>query len=122
MIDIQRAEELLAELIDELPDGILQGLNGGILLSDEEKIHPESKEGDKLLILGQYIISNLGSQIVIYYGSFESLFWYYDDEAFKDKLREILHHELTHHLEYLAGENDLAIDDMIFMEKYRNEN
>ena len=34
-----------------------------------------------------------------------------DEEGWKNKIREVLFHELTHHLEDLAGENELEKED-----------
>lgn len=119
MISIDEAETMLNEIAEELPKEFFRYLNGGILLLPDVKLHPESKEGG-LYIMGEYHNEHgLGRYIVIYYGSFERIFGYLSQEAFRDKLKEVLIHEFTHHLESLAGERELEIKDAIFMEKYR---
>ena len=57
----------------------------------------------------------------MYYGSFMALYSYYSHEEIAEKLKETLYHELTHHLETLAGENDLVLEDLAFMERHRRE-
>ena len=63
----------------------------------------------------------MGRLIRIYYGSFEKLFGYLEEEELKEKLRETLFHEFTHHLESLAGERDLEIQDAKQLARYRKE-
>lgn len=124
MVDMNRieeVEELLEEIVLEIPQEFFNGLNGGIVLSEEKLYHPEAKNND-LLIMGQYKRDFFGSTIVIYYGSIMSLYAFYDRESLKEILRETLLHEFTHHLEYLGGEKGLIIKDEIQMEKYRSEN
>ena len=47
------------------------------------------------------------------------MYGYLDREDLKDKLRHVLFHEFTHHLEFLARNYDLEIEDEEFMEDYR---
>lgn len=121
--ELPRYEEM-AQMLDEIgmeiPEEIYQGLNGGILFSEEIKYHAEAQNGD-LLIMGQYIKNYLGRTIVIYYGSFIKRFGHLEADALKEELRKTLYHEFTHHLETLAGERGLEIEDEIFMQKYREE-
>lgn len=122
MVDMSRideVEELLEEIVLEIPKEFFNGLNGGIILSEEKLYHPEAKNND-LLIMGQYRRDIFGANIVIYYGSIISLYSYLTREELKDFLRETLLHEFTHHLEYLGGEKGLIIKDEIEMEKYRS--
>lgn len=118
-MDIDKFREILSDLIDELPLEIFENLNGGVVVSEEEKIY-EGK--DSLYTMGQYIVGQLGSQVVIYYGSFNKLYWYYSEEQLKEKLREVLHHELTHHVEYMAGANDLHLEDLKFLSALDDDN
>lgn len=117
---IDEVEELLNELCEELPKYAFNYLNGGVTLSEEIKYHPEAKDDD-LLILGQYERSILGLSITIFYGSIDLLYGHLEREDLKDRLREVLFHEFTHHMEFLAKNRDLEIEDEEFMEKYRNE-
>lgn len=118
-MDIDKFREMLSDLIDELPLEIFENLNGGVVVSEEEKTY-EGK--DSLYIMGQYIVGQLGSQVVIYYGSFNKLYWYYSEEQIREKLREVLHHELTHHVEYMAGANDLHVEDLKFLSALDDDN
>ena len=106
MVSLERIDEvneLLDEICEELPSYAFNHLNGGITLSEEVKYHPESHNED-LLILGQYERSILGLSITIFYGSVYLMYGYLDREDLKDKLRHVLFHEFTHHLEFL-GDN-----------------
>lgn len=119
MITIEEMEQILEELAEELPAEFYKELNGGILLLPETKISPEAKKND-LYTMGQYRYSpSMGRYIVIYYGSFEALYGTLPTENLKQKLREVLRHEFTHHLEDLAGERDLEKEDEAELERYR---
>ncbi|MDO5037459.1 MAG: metallopeptidase family protein [Tissierellia bacterium] len=110
--------QILDQLIEEIPEIYLRGLNGGIILSEEILYHPQGKNQD-LLIMGQYQVSPLGRMIVLYYGSIYARHRFTPHQALVEALRDLLHHELTHHLERLAGENDLALEDMRQIEDYQ---
>ena len=119
MISIDRAETILNELAEELPPEIFTGLTGGINLLPRAKRHPESV-GDTLYILGEYIYDpKLGRRINIYFGSFERMFPYAEEDFVREKLRETLRHEFVHHVEGLAGENDLETEDRKRLADYR---
>ena len=119
MITIEEMEQILEELAGELPAEFYKELNGGILLLPEKKISPEAKKND-LYTMGQYRYSpSMGRYIVIYYGSFEALYGNLSSENLEQKLREVLRHEFTHHLEDLAGERDLEKEDEAELERYR---
>lgn len=118
MYTVNEVEAMLSELVDEIPNEFFVNLNGGIVLLDECKPHPES-QGD-LFIMGEYCYrSDMGRQIFIYYGSFIRMYGNASEEAFKEQLRHTLRHELTHHLESQAGERGLEIDDAIRLNEYR---
>ncbi len=119
MISIDRAETILNELAEELPPEVFRDLSGGINLLSAAKRHPEAGNG-MLYILGEYIFDpKLGRRINIYYGSFEKMFPNADEDQMRERLRETLRHEFVHHVEGLAGENDLAVDDMIKLAEYK---
>lgn len=87
MISIDRFEEILGELAEELPAEFYHGLNGGILVEDRHPLHPADVDGD-LYILGEYRIDPaMGRCIILYYGSFRRVF--------------------RHHIEGRAGVRDL---------------
>ena len=122
MVSIDKAEIMLEEISQELPEEFYRELNGGILLLPEAKRHPESMEDD-LYILGEYHRSTaMGRYIVIYYGSFERVHGHLSPDLFKEQLKSTLLHEFTHHLEGLAGEWGLEIKDAQFMNQYKIRN
>ncbi|EFI41508.1 MULTISPECIES: metallopeptidase family protein [Peptoniphilus] len=115
---LDEVENILNEIYDEIPQRMFKYLNGGIIIEENICYHPESKNDD-LICLGAYKRSMLGNSIIIYYGSFMNMYGYLSHEELKEKLRETLHHELTHHLEWLAKENDLEIEDREFINRYK---
>ncbi len=121
MIPLAQARDMLDELISELPEAIFTRLNGGVLLLPEAKLSPEARAGD-LYILGEYSTSRaMGRTVVIYYGSILRIHGDLTPERLRSALRSVLHHELTHHLESMAGERDLEIDDAVKMALYRSQ-
>ncbi len=111
---------MLNDIYDEIPKEVLKDLSLGVLLKNEEMLHKESVPEKPLYILGQYVRSNLGRQVVLYYGSFMKVHGHLPEEGFKEKLAETLYHELTHHMEDLGGEWDLEKDDFIQLQKYKS--
>ena len=119
MIPLDEARGMLDELISELPEAIFTRLNGGVLLLPDVRLSPEARSED-LYILGEYSISYaMGRTVVIYYGSILRTHGVLTPERLREVLREVLHHELTHHLESMAGERDLEIDDALKMAWYK---
>jgi len=109
---------MLGQIADEIPAMFLQRLNGGIVLLEECKQHPQS-EGN-LYIMGEYSkLHDLGCRICIYYGSFMRVYAHAPEGVLRRQLRETLLHELTHHLEFLAGERGLAVQDQMQLAEYR---
>ena len=115
---IDEVEEILEDICESIPSYAFDHLNGGIILSEDKKYHEESR-ADDLLIMGEYQRSILGNMIKIYYGSFMEMYRYSPRERLKEKLEEVLLHEFTHHLEFLANEWGLVIEDKKFLEEYR---
>lgn len=56
---------------------------------------------------------------MLYYGSFELCFGYSSEEELRERIRKVLLHEFRHHLESLAGEYDLEIEDAVEISQYR---
>lgn len=117
---LDEVNDILDEIYEEIPKYVLEGLNGGIIISEEIKYHPESVDNE-LLILGQYERTILGQRVVIFYGSIMEIFWDLPREELKEKLRGVLFHELTHHMEFRAHNNDLEIEDKNFIDKYKRD-
>lgn len=115
MISFDDAQKALEEAADALPDGIFDRLNGGInLLPDVRK----SEENDDMFTLGQYFSNSLGRYVNLYYGSFEALYGHLSDEKIAEKLKKTLYHELTHHVESLAGDRSLEREDEEYLAEY----
>lgn len=120
MIDFEEVGIILDELATELPQELYRELNGGIILLPEAKLDPLARNND-LYIMGEYHSGGgLGRYISIYYGSFERLYGHLSREALKKELASTLKHEFTHHLESLAGEDDLEEEDELFINNYLN--
>lgn len=118
---IDEVHRILDEISEELPPAFFRELNEGVVLLPQLKLHPESRDRDKLYIMGQYVRSITGRHIIIYYGSFERVYGNLSEEALKKRLRDTLIHEFTHHMESLAGEKGLEIKDDEDMARYRNK-
>lgn len=89
----------------EIPSELFEGLNLGVIVSP--KIEIDKKEPN-MIIKGHYVKNRLGRQIILYYGSFMHLYAHLSESALKEKILATIKHELTHHLEALAGQEDLA--------------
>ncbi len=116
---IDEINNMLDEIVETIPRELFKDLNEGIVLLPEYKLHLESKFKDKLYIMGEYCKSITGRHIKIYYGSFKRVYSGVSTKVLREKLKETLFHELTHHLESLAGIRDLEMEDYRFLEKYK---
>ncbi len=123
LLNFDEANEWLDEVADSLPAEIFDGLNGGVVLLPDILISPEAQKRD-LFTLGLYHNEpyGLGRYIAIYYGSFVQVYGKSSLEEQKRGLKEVLQHELTHHIESLAGVRDLEVEDEQFMQHYKQEN
>ena len=120
MVSIEEVEEMLDEIAAEIPQEIYRELNGGIILLPEAKLSGMSSKND-LYILGEYHKGgNMGRYITIYYGSFSRVYGHLGKESLKEQLGHTLKHELTHHIESLAGERALEIKDAQYLADYLN--
>ena len=117
MITIDDMREMLDEIAGELPADFFRALNGGIVLLDTCKTHPQ---GGGLYVMGEYHNRHdMGRQIFIYYGSFMRVYANAPEHALRKELRKTLLHEFTHHLESLAGERGLEIRDQVWLERWK---
>jgi len=119
-MSFEEVQEFLTKTADSMPAAIYNKLNGGIILVPETKLHPESR-GDTLYILGQYHYEprGFGRYITIYYGSFCQVCANRTRRMQEQKLREVLQHELVHHLEHQAGDKSLEIKDAVDIARYK---
>jgi len=98
----------------EIPDAFKEGV-GGLVVSREALVHPEYPD---VFTLGHCLTedhpSDYGSPdttrsvIALYWGSFRQLAKLDPSFDWADELWETLTHELRHHLESLAGEDELG--------------
>jgi len=118
MYTLDAVEAMLGQIVDEIPGMYFEQLNGGVILLEACKEHPQSQ--GNLYIMGEYCNRrDLGRHIGIYYGSFMRVYGDAPEALLRLKLRESLLHELTHHLETLAGERGLVIQDQMQLAEYR---
>ena len=114
MLNYDETQKALDQLLDALPPGIFTNLNCGVALLEDTIF-----DANGLLILGLYHVEpyGLGRYVTIHHGSMCIAYGHLPPQIFKDKLKEILYHELTHHVEHLAGDRSLEIKDAIDMKK-----
>lgn len=110
---------MLDEICEEIPQPFFERLNGGINLLPDAKMHEQAINGD-LYIMGEYHHDALGRYINIYYGSIMKSCVDYTPERMRRRLKKLLLHEFTHHIEAQAGERTLEIKDEERMEEYRS--
>ena len=117
ILSIDEVNNILDQAYGEFPDVLFQKLNGGVLLLEEAM--PDLEEGEDLYIMGEYCVDGMGRYIKIYYGSFAELLRDEPRQVWEDELRAVLRHELTHHVEGLAGERSLEYKDSAQMDAHR---
>ena len=110
MLTIDEVYDILDELAEEIPPALFDSLNGGILLLEDEVADPEA--GEDIFVMGEYCWDELGRYINLYYGSFAAVLAEEPREVWVEELRTTLRHELTHHVEGLAGDRSLEYRDM----------
>jgi hypothetical protein len=120
VLTIDEIGELLDEAAGEIPADFFRELNGGISLLPEAKYHEADMAGD-LYVLGEYRHDGMGRYIVIYYGSLCANYPVMERDEMKRRLKKLLLHEFTHHLESLAGEHGLEDKDRLGIERYRRD-
>lgn len=119
MIGFEEFQNLIDEIVQTFPEVFFRELNGGVFAREYAKLHPENYSGE-LFIMGEYCVTpHLGRFIVIYYGSFAQVYGYLDEASLSEKLRKVLLHEFRHHLESLAGERDLEVEDALRIAEYK---
>lgn len=112
-------EDIALEIADTFPEDFFRELHGGVMVRRDRRLHPAAKDHD-LFILGEYHRDRyLGRFIVLYYGSFEACFGTSTKEELCVRIRKVLLHEFRHHLESLAGERDLEIEDAVDISRYK---
>ena len=115
MFTYDEIENYLSDIIDTIPEPLLEGLSGGFVLSPAAKHHAEIPSPN-YWVMGEYCRNNLGRQIIIYYGSLMAVYPDAGVDHIKEELTKIVKHELRHHLEWRAGERTLEEEDERFKE------
>ncbi len=118
-LSIDEVNDILNEVYEEFPPELFENLNGGVLLLEDEVADPEA--GEDVFIMGEYCRDELGRYINLYYGSFAALLFDEPRQVWVDELRETLRHELTHHVEGLAGERSLEHKDAAQLMQFKEE-
>ena len=119
MISLERFEEITEEITGTLPEEFFRELHGGVIVREQVKVHPAARDND-LFIMGEYHHDRyLGRFVVLYYGSFAVCCGYFSEEELRGKIRKVILHEFRHHLESLAGERDLEIEDARELFEYK---
>ncbi len=102
MVTFEEAGRILDEAVEALPEEIFKELNGGVNLQPETRMTDDGR-----YLMGLYHHDTMGRWVEIFYGSFCALYGDIPPERFREHLVETLHHELTHHIEGLAGDRTL---------------
>ena len=117
ILSIDEVNDILDAAVEDYPEELFQKLNGGILLLEDEVADPEAGEG--IYIMGEYCWDEMGRYINLYYGSFAAVLSDESRQVREEELRFTLRHELTHHVEGLAGERSLEHKDSAQLEAFR---
>ena len=119
MIDIDCFSQIVNTQAEKLPEMVFTQLNLGIGVTEYAKLEQHSQADRPLYILGEYHVHHaMGRGILIYYGSFRHVYPQLDEAEMATEILRVLKHELTHHLESLAGARDLEITDARFLIDY----
>lgn len=121
MLTFNEIAGILDEIVRDTPEEFMSGLQGVYLM-------PEIKYSEKIpdgrhLIMGEYIrtpmFGQVISQIHVYYGSVMER--HLDDGVNETKLalETIFRHELRHHVEHMAGNDDLGDEDRAYIARER---
>jgi len=99
--------DMLDDAVDRIPERFLRDLTGGFNLRKEA-----NREGE-YYTMGEYVEDGLGGCfIVFYYGSFVALLADEPAASWEEEIIDTVLHEMQHHLESLAGRDDLAQKEM----------
>ena len=121
MVTFEECADMLDEIADCMPTELFRDLNAGMSLVPQAKVHPQSVRGE-LYILGEYIRNSIGNSIVFYYGSIMKVYGSLPADKLYTELERIMHHEVKHHNEHLAGCDDLGICDDEQIVEYLRKN
>lgn len=104
--------EMLDQAVNRIPPYFSRELSGGF------NVQRGKKREDGYYIMGEYVEGgHLGCFIVFYYGSFVALLKDDPLQVWEEEIMDTVLHEMQHHLESLAGRDDLARQEMQELEK-----
>ena len=119
MLSIDEVNEILDDYYEQIPMELFAWLNGGVVLLEDALPDPEA--GEDVYVMGEYCCDEMGRYIKIYYGSFAALLADEPRKVWEEELWITLRHELTDHMEGLAGERSLERKDSEQLEQFRAE-
>lgn len=98
--------------LESLPPRLFENLNGGII------VEPRAKHEGEYLVMGEYLEDQgLGKLVILYYGSFRESLGNAHEQKWTEEIEETILHELRHHVESLAGVDDLSVEEMLELEE-----
>ncbi|PLX15887.1 MAG: hypothetical protein C0601_11910 [Candidatus Muiribacterium halophilum] len=99
--------EFIHRYFQDMDENLKQQL-GGVFPDEDIK---NSANGN--IVLGEYRVKRPEKpKIVLYYGSFKKILPERDPNFWKKKIIDVIHHELTHHIEYLNGTNKMGKEEI----------
>ena len=117
-MSFEEFEAAAYEIAETFPEDFFRELNGGVMVREDCREHPAAVDHD-LFVMGEYHRDRyLGRFVVLYYGSFAQCFGYLSEDGLRERIRKVILHEFRHHLESLAGERDLEIEDAVQLAEY----
>lgn len=120
VLSIDEVNDILDEVYNEFPEPLFEGLNGGVLLLEDELPDPEA--GPRRVCHGGVLLGRDGAVYQHLLRLFCGAALGRSREVWVDELRTTLRHELTHHVEGLAGERSLEYKDSAQLEQFQAEN
>ena len=98
--------DFIQQYFQEMDDTLKHQLTG--IFADEDL--KNSANGN--VVLGEYRVRRPEKpKIVLYYGSFKKILPERAPKFWKKKIVDVIHHELTHHIEYLNGTNKMGKEE-----------
>lgn len=119
MLSIDEVNEILDDYYEQIPIELFAWLNGGVVLLEDAVPDPEA--GEDVYVMGEYCCDEMGMYIKIYYGSFAALLADEPRKVWEEELWVTLRHELTHHVEGLAGARSLERRDSEQLARFQAE-
>lgn len=120
MVDYRLFCRWTESMVARIPERFLADLHGGVQIDRRPRRRPDDPPG--VYLLGEYVVDPyLGRMIILYYGSFLRVFRGEPAAVVRRELWETILHELRHHLEDLAGVDDLGEEDRRELERLWRE-